>query len=53
MKIGNAELRLATGPDTEARRTNARAAYTEAARVYTEKTHPQERTRLQAALGRC
>jgi hypothetical protein len=53
MKIGNAELRLAIGPDTDRRRTSARAAYTEAARVYTEQTHPQEWTRLQAALGRC
>lgn len=53
MKIGNAELRLATGPDADRRRASARAAYTDAARVYTEKTHPQEWTRLQAALGRC
>lgn len=53
MKIGNAELRLATGPDTEPRRASARAAYTQAARIYTETTHPQEWARLQAVLGRC
>lgn len=53
MKVGNAELRLATGPDMDRRRANARAAYTEAARVYTEKTHPQEWARLQAALAKC
>lgn len=52
MKIGNVELRLATGPDADRRRAAARAAYTEAGRVYTEETHPQEWTRLQAALGR-
>jgi hypothetical protein len=53
MKIGNAELRFATGPNTEPRRTNARTAYIQAARVYTEKTHPQEWARLQAALAKC